>query len=281
MNVRCSKAFHLLSKIIFALRLSHFDVTLFWGKKVRKLVRKNQFSGVPTPFFRGSTPRRSGSGGPPPGNFFHLRCLNSLKFKSQASRFMPTVEYANKTKANVDGSAPTQIDHGSYGKGATTGCYTGSMPQADKLLRSRSSSHIDSCPSTTKIQGPGLNAGYTCPRLHVDWMQPIVPPSPPPQKGSSSFLLFPFLLSVLQLLLLSVLFVYLLPFWFCVFVRKFISYTQSKSLRVTMAREQPTLWPASQASRPIVRDVNASRNFDDFHGAISCRIIVNKLSSFS
>ena len=27
--------------------------------------------------------------------------------------------------------------------------------------------------------------------------------------------------------------------------------------------------------------VNASRNFDDLHGAISCRIIANKLSSFS
>ena len=46
----------------------------------------------------------------------------------------------------------------------------------------------------------------------------------------------------------------------------------SALLRVTMATEQPTLWPESQASWLIARDVNASRNFDDFHGAISCRI---------
>ena len=48
-----------------------------------------------------------------------------------------------------------------------------------------------------------------------------------------------------------------------------------------MATEEPTLWPESQASQPIAEDVDASRNFDDFHGTISCRIIVNELSSFS
>ena len=59
------------------------------------------------------------------------------------------------------------------------------------------------------------------------------------KEGFSSFLLF-FLFSFttstfLQLLLLDVLFVFLLLFWFCLFVRKFISCTQLKSLRVTMA----------------------------------------------
>ena len=48
---------------------------------------------------------------------------------------------------------PAQIDHG---KGASTGryarkkCYMRSGPQADKLLRSRPSSHVDARPSTTK-----------------------------------------------------------------------------------------------------------------------------------
>ena len=37
----------------------------------------------------------------------------------------------------------------------------------------------------------------------------------------------------------------------------------------------------AQTSRPIDWDVDTSRNFDDLDGAISCRIIANKLSSFS
>ena len=84
----------------------------------------------------------------------------------------------------------------------------------------------------------------------------------------------------LQLLLLMF-FSFFFCSWFCLFVRKFMSCVQSKSLCVTMAIEKPTLWPWSQVSWPIDRDVNASRNFDDLHGAISCRIIANKLSSFS
>ena len=79
------------------------------------------------------------------------------------------------------------------------------------------------------------------------------------KKGPSSFLLFSFSRFFLQLLLLDVLFVFLLLFWLCLFVRKFISCTQSKSLRVTMAREQPTLWPASQASRPIALETSTHR----------------------
>ena len=61
---------------------------------------------------------------------------------------------------------PAQIDHG---KGATTGrytrkkCTTRSGPQADKLLRSRPSSHVDARPSTTKILGPRPNPLRACP----------------------------------------------------------------------------------------------------------------------
>ena len=70
-------------------------------------------SGVPTPLFRGSTPRRVGVRGSSPGIFFSFKVAEPLKFNSQAARFTPTVEYANKTKAYVDGSTPAQIDHGS------------------------------------------------------------------------------------------------------------------------------------------------------------------------
>ena len=61
-----------------------------------------------------------GGRGCSPGNFFSFKVAEPLKFNSLAARFMPTVEYANETKA-YDGSTPAQIDHGLYGKGATTG----------------------------------------------------------------------------------------------------------------------------------------------------------------
>ena len=153
-------------------------------------------------------------------------------------------------------------------------CYTRSGPQADKLVRSRPSSHVGARPSTTKVLGPGPNPLHACP-ASIDRVPPIV--SLKKVRLLSSFFLFSFFSSAPSLRCSFRFSSALLILPFC---QKIHSCTLSKSLRVTMAIEQPTLWPALQASRPTGWDVNALRNFDDFHGAISCRIIANNVSSF-
>ena len=167
--------------------------------------------------------------------------------------------------ADVDGSTPAQINHGN---GARTGCHTRSGPLADKLLRSRPSSHVDARRSTIKILGPGPNAG------HALALRP---------SATNSFLkkvfFFPPFLPYLVFFSSA-------PSLRCTFCFSFallilpicqkIHFMHAVKV-VTCDGGQRTAHALTGTSRPIDQDVDASRNFDDFHGAISCWIIANKL----
>ena len=103
-------------------------------------------------------------------------------------------------------------------------CSTRSGPQADKLLRSRPSSHVDARPSTTKILGPRPNPLARLPCIY----RPSATDSFL-KKGSSSFLLFSFSLFFSSAPSLRCSFRFSSALLILPLSGKFISCTQSKS----------------------------------------------------
>ena len=112
------------------------------------------------------------------------------------------------------------------------------MPQADKLLRSRSHP-VTSTPALQQLKYMDLDR-MPATRLPQAACRPSATDSVL-KKGYSSFLLFSFSHFLFFSSFSKMFFLFFFCFfWFSLFVRKFISCTQSKSLRVTMATGQRT-----------------------------------------